>query len=124
MRSNKQAYLRAIERRRREDDAARLKAKVPTLSSLVIEVKESGEEVGDLDVSYIRRVVVDRAPAMFELPCSDRRCDGGGHELTRRFLKALRDGQATFEGTHRCAGNIKEEDCPLELHFVANATYA
>ncbi len=123
MRPNKQAYLRAIERRKREDDAPRLKSRVPRIESLNITISESGRAVGDLDVSYIRRVVVERAPALFELPCSDPRCTGGGHDVTRPFLKALRHAQTSFEGSHRCGGTVKETECPLALRFEATATY-
>lgn len=123
MRPNKQAYLRAIERRKREDDAPRLKSRVPRIESLNISISESGGEVGDLDVSYIRRVVVDRAPALFDLPCSDPRCSGGGHDVTGSFLKALRHAQTSFVGSHRCSGTVKEDECPLALRFEATATY-
>ncbi|MFP6684409.1 MAG: hypothetical protein VB934_06840 [Polyangiaceae bacterium] len=123
MRPNKQAYLRAIERRKREDDAPRLKSRVPRIESLNITISESGRDLGDLDVSYIRRVVVERAPALFDLPCSDPRCTGGGHDVTRPFLNALRHAQTSFEGSHRCGGTVKETECPLALRFEATATY-
>jgi hypothetical protein len=123
MRRQTVASKRAIERRERENAARRLNEIVPELQDLslrIVEVKEGNEEP---EVRHVRRIVVDRAPALFDLPCSDLKCDGG-HDVTRRVMNALKRHKANFEGQHRCNGHSGEEDCVLELRFVAEASYA
>ena len=84
-RRNSPAEQRFTERRRREDEAPKLLAEVPTLSSLQIEVEERS---GVGHTKYLRRVLVDRAPAMFLVPCCDPRCTDGEHDLTELALLA------------------------------------
>ena len=123
MQPRKHGYLRSMERRQREDEAPRLKKKLPKLAGLRLEISETGQEPGDLDVRYIRHVVVNRAPALFDLPCSDPRCEGGGHDITRMLMSSLRKSEDRVRGEHYCGGVVKGEACPLKLDFVASATY-
>ena len=53
---------RFAERRKREDEAPKLSGAVPDLRSLQIEIEER-TPVGK--VKHIRRILVDRAPALF-----------------------------------------------------------
>lgn len=124
MRRDPEAAKRAQQRRAREDSAPRLQQKVPRLAALKLFIKEwpFGEEAHE--VSYTKLVVVDRAPALFVIPCADRACKEGGHDLTRRIIRALRDGKTEFTGKHECAGDIAGSECPLVLTFEAEASYA
>lgn len=122
MRRFSEAALRTAVRRQRENEAKRLHDVVPELESLTIAVEERRAEETQTEVAHLRRIVVDHAPAVFNLPCCDRHCDGE-HDLTRRILRGLRDGKDRIEGHDRCEGHNKEGDCPLELRFIANATY-
>lgn len=115
---------RAVERREREDAAPRLHDEVPNLLTLNIEIEErrSGELVGM--GSYIRRVVVDRAPALFAIPCGDKSCQDGGHDVTREILTALRRGALTLSGEDACSGYLGgTARCATTLHYKIVATY-
>src|SRR5436190_21362789 len=98
IRRHSEAAQRAAERRKREDDAPRLRATVPKLESLELEFRESRAGVQMADVTHKRRVVVERAPALFELPCQDSACRDGGHDITREVMRALQDGLERFHG--------------------------
>lgn len=124
MRRDPEAMRRAAARRQREDDAARLLDKVPNLKRLALHIEERPLGPEGPPVRHIRHVVVERAPALFEIPCSERGCHGGGHDLTRRVLRALRGGKAEFSGKHRCSGEIDGAECQVEICFEAEATYA
>src|SRR6266849_2479094 len=76
-RRNSVAAQRFAERRRREEDAPRLCDQVPNLVSLKLEIEERSGVTG---VKHIRRVVVDRAPALFLVPCGDSKCADGEHD--------------------------------------------
>jgi len=124
MRRITESAKRAIDRRQSENEAKRLHEVVPELASLKLWIKErylNGST--DMDVSHIRHIMVDRAPAMFDLPCCDRHCTGH-HDLTQAILDALNSGKTEFTGSDMCGGTIKEVNCRLELHFEAKASYA
>lgn len=116
------AAQQAAARREREDLAARLKEEIPELKTLELELEEKSDSA--LEVTHKRYIVVDHAPALFELPCCDHDCREGGHDLTHEMLRALRRGDEEFEGTDHCPGAIGNSSCGRELHFVAHATYA
>jgi len=122
MRKQTEAGRRAIERRVREDEAPRLSEVVPALLDLSITIDERNEREPANDVSHIRRVVVASAPAMFDLQCCDRNCDGG-HDLTARILRALEQQETEFEGSDVCGGQSKEGPCHFTLHYRAAASY-
>jgi hypothetical protein len=121
-RRSSEAAQRAAARRQREDEAPRLLAEIPLLESLNIDVEEHLAS-GTVASTHVRRVVVDRAPALFDMPCNDRSCKEGGHDLTRPILLELRRGSTRFEGSHACEGQIGSSRCQMILHYVGHATY-
>jgi hypothetical protein len=123
MRRITEAAKKAAERRERENEARRLREMVPELERLTIAVEELRPGECDTEVRHVRRIVVRNAPAMFELPCCDRNCNGG-HDLTRRILHGLQAHKSCIEGHDRCGGLSKDGECQLEMHFVAQAHYA
>ena len=99
-----EAALRAADRRRREDDAPRLHDAVPALDSLRLEIEErrgGGVLAGG---THIRRIMVEHAPALFDLPCGDRTCKDGGHDLTRVADPTARLGEITGKTEAALAG--------------------
>ena len=118
-----EAAERTAERRRREDDAQRLKDEVPKLSTLVLEIQEHRTGTVVLESTHIRRIPVEFAPALFELPCQDSFCKQGGHDVTQAMLRALQSGSTSFEGEHACAGQTGTAECQRVLRYVAKATY-
>lgn len=75
------------------------------------------------DVTHKRRVVVERAPALFELPCQDSSCKDGGHDITRDVMRALQDGSTQFQGEDLCRGQVGQAECRRVLSYVGIATY-
>ncbi|MDP9002310.1 MAG: hypothetical protein M3O46_19635 [Myxococcota bacterium] len=116
------AAARFAERRRREDDAPRLCEQVPDLISLRLDIEERSGVTGT-QPRHIRRLVVDRAPALFLVPCGDPRCVESEHDLTETIMRALRAREASFEGDDECAGSIGTSPCGRVLHFDATAEY-
>lgn len=123
MRRDPEAMKRAAARKKREDEAARLQDKIPKLKSLSLRIEEGPIGLEGAFVKYVRHVVVDRAPALFVIPCAERACRDGGHDVTRRVLRALRSGKTEYSSRHRCDGQVRGEDCPLELSVVVEASY-
>jgi hypothetical protein len=117
------AAARFAERRRREDDAPRLCDEVPNLRSLRLEIEERSGIAGT-QPKHIRRFVVDRAPALFLVPCGDPRCVEGEHDLTMLVMRALRAQETCFQGTDDCAGSVGSSPCGRVLHFDAFAEYS
>jgi hypothetical protein len=114
---------RFAERRQRENDAPRLTSEIPGLVSLCLAI----EEISDSTVSrpkHLRHVIVERAPALFIVPCGDPRCIDGGHDVTTSVMRALVNRQTEFQGEDRCAGSIGTSPCTRILHYEANAKYA
>jgi len=122
-RRNRDAANRFAERRKREDDAARLAAEVPKLAALRLDIEERRPGVVSAEVSHIRRVVVEHAPALFEVPCSDPSCHDGGHDLTHQIMRALQRGEEKFEGEDTCLGQVGNTSCDRILRYVATASY-
>jgi hypothetical protein len=119
-RGNEQA-LRFEERRRREDDAPRLREQVPSLVSLQLNVDDCSGVAGG--TTYIRRVVVDQAPALFVVPCGDPHCVGGEHDLTMGIMRSLRSHETSFRGNDECRGTVGLGSCLRVLRFTAAAAY-
>jgi hypothetical protein len=119
-RKNSPAALRFAERRQREDDAPRLSAVAPDLLSLRLEIEEQG---GTAQPKYIRRIIVDTAPALFLLPCGDPRCVDGGHDVTDSVMRALRGHSQSFDGTDDCFGSVGSSACARVIRFNAVAEY-
>lgn len=120
-RRNTEAAQRSQERREREDAAPRLHDVIPRLTSLALEIKEARD--GEVSVNYTRRVVVERAPALFEIPCTDPDCKQGGHDVTASILRELRGAKTRFEGEHTCDGQLGRGACNRVLRYVGLAEY-
>jgi hypothetical protein len=67
--------------------------------------------------------MVDRAPALFLVPCGDPRCADGEHDLTTVVMRALRARETSFRGIDECTGSVGSSTCPRVLHFQATAEY-
>ena len=119
-----EAARRYGERKKREDEAPRLKDEVPNLTSLKFDVEERREGSTTPEVSHIRRVVVENAPALFVFLCGDPHCEGGGHDVTYPILRALEDGQTRFDGEDACSGTVGTASCRRILRYVGTAAYA
>ena len=117
------AAERYAERRRREEEAPRLAATVPGLESLKLEIEERRAGSSLPEAAHVRRIVVERAPALFVLPCHDSACKEGGHDVTLDVLRALRERQESFTGEHPCQGQVGSADCRRVLVYVGTATY-
>lgn len=118
-----EASIRYADRKRREDEAPRLAELFQNLQSLGLEVTERRGGAPLAEAGYIRRIVVEHAPALFLLPCGDPSCRDGGHDVTHAVLSGLRTGAARFEGHDACSGTIGTSQCSRELHWVATATW-
>jgi hypothetical protein len=118
-----EAARRVSERRKREDEAPRLIAQVPKLLTLQLEIQELRGSVPLDESRHVKHVVVQHAPALFELPCHDQACTDGGHDITSAILRSLSSGATRFEGKHECRGRTGSADCQRVLHYVALATY-
>lgn len=119
-RRNTVAAQRFAERRRREADAPRLSEQVPGLSSLQLEIEE---RFGVGGIKHTRRFVIDRAPALFLVPCGDPRCIDGEHDLTASVMQALRAHETSFHGSDDCRGSIGPAPCARVVQFDATAAY-
>lgn len=117
------AELRFNERRRREDEASRLHDRVPTLKTLKLEVEEQRGVSTLAETRHVRVIIVERAPALFFLPCGDRDCREGGHDVTDAVLRNLLAGAERFEVEDTCIGNIRSAECGRLVKIVAKATY-
>lgn len=122
-RKQSEAALRYQERRQREDDAPRLCKEIPDLVRLTLDVEELARGGGGTQQKYVRRIVVENAPALFLLSCSDPRCTDGGHDVTTPIMHALRTHQTLFEGEHDCNGNLGPSVCPRVLRYKGTAEY-
>ena len=119
-----EASERFAERRRQEEAAPRLKARVPDLVSLKLEFEESHDTAGLSGSKHVRHIVVDRAPALFAIPCGDPSCNGGGYDITSAIMRGLGEHAERFEAHDRCNGSIGAASCRRTLQVTAIATYA
>lgn len=113
---------RRVQRDEREHAAGKLVSKVPDLTRLDIAIFETSPKACSDDSRYVRRIVVENAPALFEVPCGAR-CEGGGYDVTREFLAALSSHSLRFEGQQTCRGQCRDADCARVLRYVATAMY-
>ena len=120
---NSEAAQRFAERRRREDAAPRIREVVPTLATLRLGIDERRGVTNAGNPKHVRLVVVDSAPALFDLPCGDRACKDGGHDMTDPVLRALQSRSARFELEDTCHGNIGKAFCGAVMHILITATY-
>ena len=70
---------------------------MPALTSFRLEVEE---RAGAGATNYIRRFVIDRASALFVVPCGRSSC-AGEHDLTATVMRALRAGESSVQGLDR-----------------------
>ena len=115
---------RFAERRQREDSAPRLSSEVPALLSLCLEIEESSDATTVSRPKHLRRIVVERAPALFLVPCGDPRCTDGGHDVTSAIMNALQKRQTTFSGEDKCNGYLGTSPCTRILRYDATAQYS
>lgn len=118
-----EAAARSAERRRREDAAPRLRDQVPHLATLQLDIQERRADTLIAESSHVRRIPVEHAPALFELPCHDAFCTEGGHDMTQLILNSLQAGETEFEGEDACSGHTGTAPCQRVLRYVATATY-
>jgi hypothetical protein len=118
-----QASIEATaEHRRREDEAPRLRDEVGKLVSLRLRFDEFQGETPVPAASYVRPVVVESAPALFEIRCMEQRCNGR-HDLTQAILHGLRQSQVAFGGKSACDGMIGDIPCNRSLAYACEASY-
>lgn len=120
-----EAAQRFAERKRRQDEAPRLITVIPALESLRLDVEERRAGFALAEATHIRRIVVENAPALFELTCQDTSCNDGGHDLTAVVMRALRARETKFQGEDVCRGRVGTAavECGRVLRFVGTATY-
>jgi hypothetical protein len=118
-----EAAERFAERRRREDEAPRLRDVVPELLSCKIIVEERRAESTGADVSHTRHLVVAHAPALLVIPCSDQSCKEGGYDVSSVLLRGLRERKTEIRGDDTCHGSVGTAHCGRILNFVAYAEY-
>ena len=121
---SREAQERFAERRRKEDEAPRLHDEAPDLRSLRLVIEESRGNTSLAEARHVRIVVVDRAPALFVLPCGDSDCRDGGHDVTREVMNHLRGRETDFVVTESCHGTVRDVPCGRIVHVKASATYA
>lgn len=107
-----------------EDEAPRLRAMFPRLTSLRLDVRERRVGAPVPEAGYIRRIVLETAPALFLLPCGDPSCRNGGHDVTQEVLRGLRAGMERLEGQDACMGQTGTAQCRRELEYIGIAAYA
>jgi hypothetical protein len=110
------------EQHRREDAAPRLRAVVPNLSSLRLRFEDVRAEGRPLAPSYTRPIVVDSAPASFEVRCIDPRCDGR-HDITTAILNGLKRSSEQIVGESGCPGMVGDAPCDRILSYVCEASF-
>ena len=115
------AAQRSMERKKREDEAPRLRDLVPNLTALQIEVVE---DAGTTTAKHKRHVVVERAPALFVVACGDKDCEDGGHDITNEVMRSLRAGQTLTEGEHACDGKTGSAQCTRRIRYEIAAPYS
>jgi hypothetical protein len=101
-----------------------LKAEVPKLVELRLELEERQGEGTIVAARHTRHIPVANAPALFEIQCSDSGCKDGGHDLSWPILQALKASTATFSGDDTCGGQVGASNCRRVLHYVVHAKYS
>lgn len=117
------AALQSEERRLREDAAPRLASEVPGLVTLKLFI-EDRSSASPAQPKYVRHIVVEHAPALFLIGCTDPNCRDGGHDVTGPVMRALGRRETAFEGDDSCTGALGPNPCLRVLHYQAVATYA
>lgn len=111
------------ERWRREDAAPRLLERVPSLQTLILSLNDLRGENRVNGTKRMQHVIVARAAALFEIPCSDPKCQNGGYDVTSEVLSFLRLRRESFAGVAECGGMVGHNACRCSLSFAARASY-
>ena len=117
-----EAGRRYAERREHEEEAPRLRDRVPALATLRLEVTD-GRSIQSADPKHTRIIMVDTAPALFSLMCGDHGCRDGGHDVTHTVLGELRNGATRFEVRDVCYGSVGSAQCGRTMLVEVTATY-
>ena len=117
-----EAARRYAERLQLEQEAPRLRDRVPALATLRLEITD-GRSISSGDPKHTRIIQVDTAPALFSLMCGDHSCRGGGHDVTLAVLDGLRAGATRFEVRDACYGNVGSAECGRTMLVEVTATY-
>ena len=117
-----EAARRYAERLQLEQEAPRLRDRVPALATLRLEITD-GRNITSADPKHTRIIVVGTAPALFSLMCGDHSCRGGGHDVTIALLDGLRAGATRFEVRDACYGNVGSAECGRTMLVEVTATY-
>ncbi|MFI5307242.1 MAG: hypothetical protein ACHQ53_07820 [Polyangiales bacterium] len=112
-----------LEHRRREDAAPRLRDQIERLESLRLKFEDVRSEGRTLAIAYTKPIVIETAPACFEVRCMEARCNGR-HDLSTPVLLALRQAKTVFEGQSSCNGMIGDVACDHTLAYAGEATYS
>jgi hypothetical protein len=115
------AAQRSADYRKREDEAPRLSAAVPALTSLRIEVAEHGPNG---TIKHVKLVVVARAPALFFIACGHGVCLEGGHDITNEVMSALRSQRTEYQGESTCGGTTGSAPCTRNITYRVAAEYS
>jgi hypothetical protein len=118
------AAERYAERKRREDEAPRLRDVVPRLTACRLELEEGRAGFVTPEVAHTRRIVVAHAPALFVIPCGEPSCRDGGHDVSMDLLRGLREGRGEIRGEDTCYGHTGTADCGRVLRFAAFVEYS
>ena len=124
-RRTSEAADRMRRRQEAEDGAPRLAAAIPSLRTLRLALRFRRGETRADDSSHIKIVVVASAPALFFIPCSDKQCRDGGHDISNAIMAGLREGRTTIKGEDACDGTLgsAQSRCTCHLTYEATATY-
>jgi len=117
-----EAATRFEERRQREHGAQRLRARVPSLATLRLDIAE-GHGTINTGPKHSRIVMVDTGPALFEIACLDPSCRDGGYDLTFAVMRGLAEGKDHFTMDCRCNGSVGPAECGRNVHVDVTATY-
>jgi hypothetical protein len=123
MNRSREAAERFAERRRREDEAPRLRDVIPRLTACKLIIEEGRAGVTCVEVAHTRRIVVDVAPALFMIPCGDSSCRDGGHDISNDIMRGLREGRTEITGQDTCYGHTRTAECGRILKFTCIAEY-
>jgi hypothetical protein len=117
-----EAAQRYAERLQLEQEAPRLRDRVPALAALRLEITD-GRSIATGDPKHTRIIVVDTAPALFSLTCGDHACRDGGHDVTNAVLDGLRARATRFEVQDACYGSVGMGQCGRTMLVEVTATY-
>ena len=114
------AAERSNARKQREDEAPRLRDSVSAILSLEIELVE---DAGTSSTKHRKHVVIASAPALFLIPCGDKECRDGGHDITLEVMRSLQQGSGQVTGEHFCQGQVGTLPCSRKLQYQTFAVF-